>query len=207
MDTEDNLDALCNLLDDDDDSFDEAICNLVDDEISKLQTVDDDTSIVNSTDKPPVPENPVSAMEEKLRKMQEEMQKMQEQLAVAKSSQQHKNIEEIDVFQASTSRSVNNAPQSPVKTNPFAEADKPRKLAQFHPETPIFGPSLAKKSTRVLSKQEAIDLDFKLKKGASEREMATIAAHDLADSSDEDMVSFLNQGILIELFFYSFNIK
>ena len=54
---------------------------------------------------------------------------------------------------------------------------------------------------------DRINLDFKLKKGASEREMATIAAHDLADSSDEDMVSFLNQGILIELFFYSFNIK
>ena len=137
-------------------------------------------------------------MEAKLQQMQEEMRKMQEQLLAAKHSQQlpvkpevqtkNKTLEEIDVFQASTSRSVANAPRSPVKSNPFAEADKPRKIAQFHPETPVYGPSLSKKSTRVLSKEETVKLNLELKQQKKNREMIAIARRDLADSSDDDMV-------------------
>ena len=108
-------------------------------------------------------DNKVSEMEAKLQQMQEEMRKMQEQLSEAKNSQQNKKtLEEIDVFQASTSRSVSNAPRSPVKSNPFAEADKPRKITQFHPETPVYGPSLSKKSTRVLSKEETVKLNLEV---------------------------------------------
>ena len=76
----------------------------------------------------------------------------------------------------------------PVKTNPFADADKPRKSTQYHPETPDFGPSLSKKTTRVLSKDEALKLNLELKKRENERDMAAISAGDLAFSSDEESV-------------------
>ena len=95
-------------------------------------------------------------------------------------------------MKASTSRSAVydtlDAPILPVKTNPFADADKPRKSTQYHPETPDFGPSLSKKTTRVLSKDEALKLNLELKKRENERDMAAIAAGDLAFSSDEESV-------------------
>ena len=42
MTTEENLDALCDLLEDSDDSFDEQIYNLVDEEVEKIDKVDPD---------------------------------------------------------------------------------------------------------------------------------------------------------------------
>ena len=42
-------------------------------------------------------------------------------------------------------------PRSPVKTNPFAECDRPRRAAKLHAETPMYGPALPAKSSRVLT--------------------------------------------------------
>ena len=39
----------------------------------------------------------------------------------------------------------------PVKTNPFAECDKPRRVAKLHALTPMYGPALPAKSSRVLT--------------------------------------------------------
>ena len=66
MAAEENLDALCSLLDD---SFDDIVDGLVDDELSKIENEN------NIPSQPPVSQdnNEVSEMEEKLRKMQEEM--------------------------------------------------------------------------------------------------------------------------------------
>ena len=66
MAAEENLDALCSLLDD---SFDDIVDGLVDDELSKIENEN------NTPSQPPVSQdnNEVSEMEEKLRKMQEEM--------------------------------------------------------------------------------------------------------------------------------------
>ena len=41
--------------------------------------------------------------------------------------------------------------RSPVKTNPFAECDKPRRVAKLHALTPMYGPALPAKSSRVLT--------------------------------------------------------
>ena len=129
-------------------------------------------------------------MEEKLRKMQEEMTKMQQELAEAKSGQKPKKLSEIDVFQPSGSRSVN-APRCPVKTNPFEGQDKPKNKAKYHPETPEFGPALSKKTSRVLTGDEKLRFEHAMKKREDERNMAAIAARDLADSSDEEEVRIL----------------
>ena len=105
MAEEDNLDALCDLLEESDDekdetigsqlddSFDEQIFNLVDEEVAKIEAVkpDDNSSSKKNIEKPK-DEKPaenenktqVNEMEEKLRKMQEEMAKMQKQLEAAK---------------------------------------------------------------------------------------------------------------------------
>ena len=66
MAAEENLDALCSLLDD---SFDDIVDGLVDDELSKIENEN------NISSQPPAiqDKNEVSEMEEKLRKMQEEM--------------------------------------------------------------------------------------------------------------------------------------
>ena len=66
MAAEENLDALCSLLDD---SFDDIVDGLVDDELSKIENEN------NISSQPPASQdnNEVSEMEEKLRKMQEEM--------------------------------------------------------------------------------------------------------------------------------------
>ena len=66
MAAEENLDALCSLLDD---SFDDLVDGLVDDELSKIEnenTVSPQPAVSQDS-------NEVSEMEEKLRKMQEEM--------------------------------------------------------------------------------------------------------------------------------------
>jgi hypothetical protein len=128
-------------------------------------------------------------MEDKLRQMQEEMKRMQDQLAVAKNASPapNRSLQEIDVFQT-TSRSATNAPLSPVKTNPFAAQDKPKKLAKFHPETPHFGPKLAEKTTRILTGEEKRKFQQQLQKTDVEKKMAAIVANDLADSSDEESV-------------------
>ena len=129
-------------------------------------------------------------MEEKLRKMQEEMAKMQQELAAAKSGQQKpKTLSEIDVFQPSGSRSVN-APRCPVKTNPFEGQEKPKNKAKYHPETPEFGPALSKKTSRVITGDEKLRFEHAMKKREEDRNMAAIAARDLADSSDEEEVRF-----------------
>ena len=66
MAAEENLDALCSLLDD---SFDDIVDGLVDDELSRIESEN------TISPQPPAGEdnNEVSEMEEKLRKMQEEM--------------------------------------------------------------------------------------------------------------------------------------
>ena len=144
MAEEDNLDALCDLLEESDDekdetigsqlddSFDEQIFNLVDEEVAKIEAVkkpDGNSNLKKNIEKskdekPAEKENKtqVNEMEEKLRKMQEEMAKMQKELEAAKKP---RTLEEIDVLQASTSQSASNAPREPVYTNPFAEQDKP----------------------------------------------------------------------------------
>ena len=77
---------------------------------------------------------------------------------VSKGSQP-RTLSEIDVLQASTSQSANNAPREPVYTNPFAEQDKPRKSAGYHGETPLFGPKLAQKTSRVLTGEDKIKFE------------------------------------------------
>ena len=201
MAEEDNLDALCDLLEDSDDekdetigsqlddSFDEQIFNLVDEEVAKIEAVKpDDKYSPKNIDKKPKDEKPpaegenktqVNEMEEKLRKMQEEMAKMQKELEAAKKP---RTLEEIDVLQASTSQSSSNAPREPVYTNPFAEQDKPRKAAGFHGETPLFGPKLAQKTSRVLTGEDKIKFEQDMKKRHGERKMAKLVANDLAYS-------------------------
>ena len=200
MAEEDNLDALCDLLEDSDDekdetigsqlddSFDEQIFNLVDEEVAKIEAVkpDDNSSSKKNIEKhkdekPAEKENKtqVNEMEEKLRKMQEEMAKMQKELEAAKKP---RTLEEIDVLQASTSQSASNAPREPVYTNPFAEQDKPRKSAGYHGETPLFGPKLAQKTSRVLTGEDKIKFEQDMKKRHAERKMAKLVANDLAYS-------------------------
>ena len=116
-----DLDALCDLLEDSDDSFDEQIFNLVDEEVAKIEAVKSTTAEENhenneqskSVEKPKNEEKPkreetpkngestyVNEMEEKLKKMQEEMARMQKQLEVAKGvGSQPRKLEEIDVLQ------------------------------------------------------------------------------------------------------------
>ena len=65
MAAEENLDALCSLLDD---SFDDIVDGLVDDELSKIE---DENTVSPQPASQDI--NEVSEMEEKLRKMQEEM--------------------------------------------------------------------------------------------------------------------------------------
>ena len=173
---EDNLDALCDLLNDSDD---DDIFNLVEEQVANIQNEEKPTE--NGENKN------VAEMEAKMRKMQEEMAKMQKELETAKKSQTKK-LSEIDVFQPSGSRSVNEAPRCPTKTNPFAEQDRPKNPAKYHPETPAFGPALSKKTSRVITGDEKLRFEHELKKRAEERDMAVIAARDLADSSDEEEV-------------------
>ena len=201
MAEEDNLDVLCDLLEDSDDekdetigsqlddSFDEQIFNLNDKEVAKIEAVKkpDDNSNSKKNIEKPKDEKPaenenktqVNEMEEKLRKMQEEMAKMQKELEAAKKP---RTLEEIDVLQASTSQSASNAPREPVYTNPFAEQDKPRKSAGYHGETPLFGPKLAQKTSRVLTGEDKIKFEQDMKKRHAERKMAKLVANDLAYS-------------------------
>ena len=138
---EENLEALCDLLDEDD-SFDAEISNLVDEEFETIEEKQDEGPQPQKS--PEIPAQPpgnissnpstsyVNEMEAKMKKMQEEMARMQHELQEAKggnNSQQpqppsqikKKTLQEIDVFGAGASQSASNAPRSPVKTNPFAE--------------------------------------------------------------------------------------
>ena len=211
---EDNLDALCDLLNDsdDDDIFnlvEEQVANIQNDEpkptengedknVAEMDSDDDDIfnlveeQVTNIQNEEPIAtengeDKNVAEMEAKMRKMQEEMAKMQKELETAKKSQTKK-LSEIDVFQPSGSRSVNEAPRCPTKTNPFAEQDRPKNPAKYHPETPAFGPALSKKTSRVITGDEKLRFEHELKKRAEERDMAVIAARDLADSSDDEEV-------------------
>ena len=38
-----------------------------------------------------------------------------------------------------------------MKTNPFAECDRPHRVAKSHADTPMYGPALPVKSSRVLT--------------------------------------------------------
>ena len=179
---DDNLDALCDLLNDSDD---DDIFNLVEEQVANIENNQ------NGEDQSSPNQDPnVAEMEAKMQRMQEEMAKMQKELEAAKK-QPSKKLSEIDVFQPSGSRSVQNAPRCPNKSNPFAEQDRPKNPAKYHPETPEFGPALAKKTSRVLSGDEKLKFEHELKKRQEQREMGEIAARDLADSSDEDEVSKL----------------
>ena len=200
----DNLDALCDLLEEDDSFDDDEIFNLVDEEVAKIEnehlqqtqsqaSQSQASQISQSTNHQSPNENNshsqkpgstyVNEMEEKLKKMQEEMLKMQKQLEDAKKP---KKLEEIDVFKASCSRSATNAPRSPVKTNPFAEQDRPRKSAQYHPETPQFGPKLSQKTTRVLTGEDKLKFQANMKKLQEDKKRRAMLRNDLTYSSDED---------------------
>eukprot|EP00095_Tigriopus_kingsejongensis_P008645 maker-scaffold426_size175065-snap-gene-0.37 protein:Tk08645 transcript:maker-scaffold426_size175065-snap-gene-0.37-mRNA-1 annotation:"hypothetical protein DAPPUDRAFT_300822" len=134
-----------------------------------------------------VPENPnndeVLALQAQMKAMQEQMVKMQE-LLNAKKSMDQTPVQEIDMFAAGSSRAP--AAQSPVKTNPFAECDKPRKAMKLYQKTPKFGPAVQAKTSRVLQGEEKVSILERL--GLSDREklQATMVRDDLADSSDEE---------------------
>lgn len=200
--SEANLDALCDLLGESDDSFDEAIFNIVENEVAKIDETD--STKENETQHREEPQTSaagnessyVTEMERKLQQMQEEMRKMQEQLEAAKSNSTppatstQRKLEDVDLFgQPSTNSSgAGNvrALRSPVKTNPFQHLDKPRQQAKFHPETPQFGPKVSQKTTRVLSTEEKLKLQQEMKQREKERRMKSLIAGDLADSSDDE---------------------
>ena len=79
-----------------------------------------------------------------------------------------------------------------MKTNPFAESDKPRRVAKLHAETPMYGPALPAKTSRVLSGEEKEKLFARQKTSKptplakSEDAALDRLRNDLGDSSDED---------------------
>ena len=91
-------------------------------------------------------------IEKQLKMMQEQMAMMQKKLEEKKRMKESKekanrSISEVDLFSAEPSTS---GPKSPVKTNPFEDANKDRKSIKLHEKTPAFGPALSSKSTRIL---------------------------------------------------------
>jgi len=131
-------------------------------------------------------------LQNQLKLMEEQMKKMKEKLKNKNKSQTNspkpkQKLGEIDMFNSSPGASSSKRSlASPVKTNPLTEAERPLKPAKFEARTTNWCPSLMRKDTeRTLNPDESSALKKKLNQIDSEKDMIRIAKQDLGDSSDD----------------------
>jgi len=95
-------------------------------------------------------------------------------------TQSKKVLKEINLFSPPEGHSCPAANCSPKKTNPFESCDRPVRLAKLNPETPMFGPALPKKVSRVLSGEEREKFEKSLKdrkEQKSLRQLSQVSYH------------------------------
>lgn len=189
--TELNLDALCDLLDDDEEELAEN--NVPEDKVQDKKHTADDSKKEQNTTEIPAMQPSVDVLQAQILEMQQKMMYMQKQLEEKGEKSTNKTLKDVDIFNLPGNSSVG-ACKSPVKTNPFAEGvDRPMQFPTaktFH-ETPKYGPALSKKVTRSLDTDEKAQLFRSLsKKDKAKKEKVgfssiEIAAQDLECSSDD----------------------
>lgn len=86
-----------------------------------------------------------------------------------------KALKEINLFNPPEGSSFPASNCSPVKTNPFESCDKPVRLAKLNPDTPMYGPALPKKITRVLSGEEREKFEQSLKERRQQKSLRQLS--------------------------------
>ena len=198
MDSDADLEALCDLLDDDDEE----------ENVRPVEApVVASSSNPRTTEGGPEPsKTPASsqlsetdALKQQMAEMQKQMALLQQKLQNAESSspQAHKGHLKESNFLTQDGASVSGAPRSPPRPkNPFEEIKVSDRVTQKFVDGNKFGPSLPKRSLdRRLEGEEKKELLAKLKAKDKERKekmdyglgaSAALVAQDLRDSSDEE---------------------
>ena len=146
MDDECDLDALVDILNEDDDNFGEDSADLVIDEPANHEEEEEDKE-----DDEEAMKRELLAMEEKMRLMKEKLQKKNKHSEMSETMKQkspkakNAKLVELDMFSKSPPPSSSRALSSPVKTNPLTEAERANaKTAKYEPTTTNWCPSRIK---------------------------------------------------------------
>ena len=200
MDSDADLEALCNLLDDDDEEENVRP--------AEAPVVASSSRPGNNEGGPEPSKTPASsqlsetdALKQQMAEMQKQMALLQQKLQNAESSssspQVHKGQLKESNFLTQDGVSASGAPRSPPRPkNPFEEIKVSDRVTQKFVDGNKFGPSLPKRSLdRKLEGEEKKELLAKLKAKDKERKekmdyglgaSAALVAQDLRDSSDEE---------------------